>query len=232
MLEVIVNNQPKLTITIPCRKRMFSPSETQSGRTQAYVEVPPAPYSIPRKRSNHEAELSEEEVYPLPSVPHNVSPSNNQGPKTRSPSQRHAQNSDSSPSFKGQISPITRLTSSSSPVVGKKVPVSPQRAQCEPLSPQKYLEGRAAKKDVYQRLQFTKKICPTPDDDSSSMILTSNVPDVGSVDPSNPLQGDFYHPSAQFVPPQAEFANSARQLFELMDVIGMPRNSEELIQPL
>jgi hypothetical protein len=199
--------------------------------------VPPAPYSIPRKRSNDETELSEEEVHPPSSVPHNVSPSITQGPKTRSPSQRRTveQNSDSSPSFKGGRNFLgTRLTSSSSlPVVtGKKVPSSPQqakRAQCEPLSPQKYLEGRATKKDVYHRLQFTKKFCPTPDNDSSSMILTPNVPDVGSFDPSSPLHD---HPPAQFVPPQAEFANSARQLFELMDVINMPPNSEELISTL
>ena len=201
--------------------------------------MPPAPYSVLRKRSNHEAELSEEETHPPSSVPHNVSPSTTQGPKTRPPSQRRAveQNSDSPPSFKGGGNfSSTRLSNSSSPLVvtGKKVPGSPQQAkrgQCEPLSPHKYLEGRASKRDVYHRLQFRKKNCPTPDDDSSSMILTPNVP-VESVDPISPPQGDSYHPPAQFVPPQAEFANSARQLFELINAIDMPRNSEEHISTM
>ena len=185
--------------------------------------MPRASYSISRKRSGHEAKPSED-VHPPSSSLRKVSLSATQGPKTPSPRRAVVQNHDSSTNFRQNL-PTIRLTSSSSlaVVIGKKVPRTLQHAkrmECEPFLPRNHFENQATKKSVSDQLHF-KKPCPQPDDDSSAMILTSDVPDGGSTNLHSP-QGDSHHPPAQFVPPQEELTNSARQLFEVIDVHDMP----------
>lgn len=164
-------------------------------KRRAYVEVPPAPYRIPRKRrriSNHEGNSPNLNLSPSHQnpVPHPI--------KKSSPT---------SPSAKQNLSSLFTLVS---PINGdvrdKQLPVVEKSPTISPL---KFSEDRAAKKAVLSKLRF-KKISSSGEDVSTS--------------PANTTSHEQYLEGAQYIPPSDE-ASTFGDIMHLLTQYAVQSNA-------
>lgn len=215
-------NNKRLVITLPARKG--SPKGLQSTKRQAYVDIPSAPYRIPRKRRRTSRYM---ESYMDDSS--SLSSCSSHDQTVLCPIQMTLpaakENSNSSSTLVSPISDDVRGSQSlaieksssleTTNVEGNKTDSKyVKQVQPSTTSPLKFMKDQAAKKNVLSKLHF-KKICVPTHEDVSISSPASNAISRADGDLPDPLNHDTQtHPTnsqsllegAQYFPPSEEIS--------------------------